>query len=204
MTLLSTIEAALAGLLHDIGKLAQRAHPDETVLKRAYGEHLSDIESTILPLRDGRYTHRHALWSDFAIREAERAGLHWPEEVNGARLAAVAVRHHHPFHDDPSDWILAEADRLASGLERKEKDEAEEAHGGSFRERELRALLPAIAIGRGDPPGAMWHAAEEASPQAILPQPAAPADQPRRFGLLWAQWQEGLLSFGKHSLSARR
>ncbi|MCS6891251.1 MAG: hypothetical protein NZN45_06520, partial [Rhodovarius sp.] len=198
------MEAALAGLLHDIGKLAQRAHADETALRTAYGADLAGTEAAILPPKDGRYTHRHALWSDFAIREAEAAGLRWPKEVRGARLAAVAVRHHHPRHDDPSDWILAEADRLASGLERKEKDEAEEAHGGSLRQRELRALLPEIEIGRGKPAGAMWHPAEEASPEAIMPQGPAPLDQPRRFGLLWAAWQKGVEEFGQHGLSARR
>ncbi|GGG15790.1 type III-A CRISPR-associated protein Cas10/Csm1 [Caldovatus sediminis] len=202
--LITPLEAALAGLLHDIGKLAQRAHPDEAALRAAYGGDPGGTESAILPLRDGRYTHRHALWSDFAIREAEREGLRWPKEVNGARLGAVAVRHHAPRHDDPSDWILAEADRLASGLERKERDEAEEAHGGTFRERELRALLPAIAIGRGAVPGAMWHPAEEASPEALPPQASAPKDQPRRFGLLWTAWQEGVRAFGRHGLSARR
>ena len=202
--LISPMEAALAGLLHDIGKLAQRAHPDEAALRAAYGGDLGGTESAILPLRDGRYTHRHALWSDFAIREAERDGLRWPQGVSGARLAAVAVRHHAPRHDDPSDWLLAEADRLASGLERKERDEAEETQGGRLREREQRALLPAIAIGRGATPGAMWHPAEEASPEALPPRPAAPEDQPRRYGALWAGWQAGFLDYGKHGLSARR
>ncbi|WP_135467878.1 type III-A CRISPR-associated protein Cas10/Csm1 [Crenalkalicoccus roseus] len=202
--LLSPMEAALAGLLHDIGKLAQRAHADERALREAYGGDLAGTEAAILPLRDGRYTHRHALWSDFAIREAERQRLRWPVEVNGARLAAVAVRHHDPRHDDPADWILAEADRLASGLERKEKDEAEEAQGVRLREREQRALLPAIAIGRGAAPGAMWHPAEEASPEALLPRPPAPRDQPRCYGRLWADWQAGFLGFGQHGLSAHR
>lgn len=202
--LLSPMEAALAGLLHDIGKLAQRAHPDETALRNAYGEDLGGTESAILPLRDGRYTHRHALWSDFALREAERQGLRWPKWVNGARLAAVAVRHHNPRDDDPSDWIVAEADRLASGLERKEKDEVEETRGVRLRECELRALLPAIAIGQGNPPAPMWYAAEEFTPEALLPRAASPQDQPRRFGLLWDAWLKGLLDFGRHGLSAGR
>lgn len=202
--LISPMEAALAGLLHDIGKLAQRAHPDEAALRTAYGADLAGTESAILPVRDGRYTHRHALWSDFAIREAEREGMRWPAEVKGARLAGVAVRHHNPRPEDPADWILAEADRLASGLERKERDEAEEQHGGSLRQRELRALLPAVDIGRGATPGAMWHPAEEASPEALTPRPAAPTDQPRQYGALWAAWQAGLLGFARHGLSASR
>jgi CRISPR-associated protein Csm1 len=204
--LITPMEAALAGLLHDIGKLAQRAHPNEEALARAYseaGRDLAGTESAILPLREGRYTHRHAIWSDFALLAAERGGLRWPAGLDGARLAAVAVRHHAPRPEDASDWILAEADRLASGLERKEKDEEEERRL-SFREREQRALLPAIAIGRGAPPGPMWHAAEEASPEALLPGDKSPQGQPRRFGLLWDAWQAGFLGFAQHGLSARR
>lgn len=202
--MISPHEAALAGLLHDIGKLAQRAHPDEAPLREAYGSDLAGTEAAILPSRDGRHTHRHALWSDFAIRLAERDGLRWPQEVDGPRLSAVAVRHHRPRDDDAADWIVTEADRLASGLERKEKDEIEEARGARLRETELRAIVPTVSIGRGDPAGPLWHPAEEASPEAGLPTAASPADQPRRLGLLWAAWQDGLLAFGRDPLSAKR
>jgi CRISPR-associated protein Csm1 len=203
--LLTPIEAAVAGLLHDIGKLAQRAHADEAALRSEYGGDLHGTESAILPPRDGGYTHRHALWSDFALKRARAQGMRWPAGLEGERLAGVAVRHHHPRHDDPSDWIIAEADRLASGLERKAKDEEEEARGLRFREVELRALLPQLDIGRGTPPPEpLYHAAEELSPEAMLPRAAAPADQPRRFGLLWAAWEERFLAFGRHALTPAR
>ncbi|WP_114374604.1 type III-A CRISPR-associated protein Cas10/Csm1 [Elioraea thermophila] len=203
--MISPHEAALAGLLHDIGKLAQRAHLDEAPLRDLYGTDLAGTETAILPRSgEGRYTHRHALWSDFAIRLAERDGLRWPQEIDGPRLSAVAVRHHHPRDDVAADWIVAEADRLASGLERKEKDEIEEARGLRLRECELRALVPTVRIGRGDVTGPLWHPAEEASPDALLPRSDTPQDQPRRLGLLWSAWQAGLLAFGRHGLSAKR
>lgn len=201
---LSPLEAALAGLLHDIGKLAQRAHLDEAPLRDHYGTDLAGMEAAILPSREGRYTHRHALWSDFAIRLAEREGVRWPQAIDGARLSAVAVRHHHPRDDDAADWIIAEADRLASGLERKQTDEIEETRGLRLRECELRALLPSISIGRANIPRPMWHPAEEASPHALLPRPDTPQDQPRRLGLLWSAWRKGLQAFGHHALSAKR
>ena len=203
--LLTPIEAAIAGLLHDIGKLAQRADADEGAVRSEYGSDLYGTESAILPPRDGGYTHRHALWSDFALRRARAAGLRWPAGLNGERLAAVAVRHHHPRHDVPSDWIIAEADRLASGLERKAKDEEEEAKGLRFRQVEQRALLPQLDIGQGAPPAApLYHPAEELSPEAMPPRAAAPADQPRRFGALWAAWEERFLGFGRHALTPAR
>ena len=167
--LLTPIEAAIAGLLHDIGKLAQHAHPDGQALRTEYGRDLEGTESAILPPDRGRYTHRHALWSDFALRRARAQGLRWPTELDGERLAAVAVRHHHPRHDEPSDWIIAEADRLASGLERKAKDEEEEAKGLRFRNVELLALLPWLDIGQEKPPAErLYHPAEELSPDRDL------------------------------------
>jgi CRISPR-associated protein Csm1 len=207
-TALTPIEAALAGLLHDIGKLAQRAHPNEEALARAYAEAGRDLEGTqsaILPVREGRYTHRHALWSDYALLAAASRGARWPKEVDGARLEAVAVRHHNPRHDDAGDWILAEADRLASGLERKQRDEEAEAKGLALREVELRALLPALDIGRGAPAGsALRHPAEELSPEALPPRPDDPKGQPRRYGELWDAWLERYVGIARHGLSARR
>ena len=207
-TALTPIEAAFAGLLHDIGKLAQRAHPNEEALVRAYaaaGRNLEGTQSAILPLRDGRYTHRHALWSDFAFLTAARDEARWPKEVDGARLEAVAVRHHAPRDADPGDWIIAEADRLASGLERKQQDEEAEAKGLALREVELQALLPKLDIGRGRVAHPhQHHPAEELSPEALPPSPRSSDGQPRRYGQLWDAWQKGYLAFAQHGLSARR
>jgi CRISPR-associated protein Csm1 len=208
MTALTPMEAALAGLLHDIGKLAQRAHPNEDALARAYreaGRDLDGLAAAILPLRDGRHTHRHALWSDFALLCAERKGARWPHEVDGARLEAVAVRHHAPRPEDAGDWILTMADRLASGLERKQSEEEEEARGLKLREVELRALLPALDINRGTlPEDRLVHPAEELSPEAMPTRNASPQDQPRRYGQLWDQWLAQFVALATDSLSARR
>lgn len=200
--LLSPREAALAGLLHDIGKLAQRAHRDEQALRAAYQDQdLEGLQASILPSRQGRYTHRHALWTDFFFEWAEREHLRWPDGVDRSRLRRTAIRHHNP--GDPADWIVAEADRLASGLERKEKDEALERDAAdqprTFREVELRALVPVLDIGLGSVPSSqLRHQAEEMSAEALMPCRSAPADQPRRFGLLWDAWQREWAGFARH------
>ncbi len=205
---LTPIEASLAGLLHDIGKLAQRAHPNEHVLERAYaeaGQDLDGIQATILPKHDGRYTHRHALWSDYALLAVRQNGAHWPQGLDGKRVEAVAVRHHFPRSDDPGDWIIAEADRLASGLERKQRDADHESRGQQLREVQLEALLPKLDLGEGTSPATQqWHPAEEFSPNPLLPHPASPEDQPRRYGQLWDSWSRRYVEIAKHELSARR
>jgi CRISPR-associated protein Csm1 len=206
--LLSPREAALAGLLHDIGKLAQRAHPDEQALRAAYQDQdLEGLQASILPSRQGRYTHRHALWTDFFFEWAEREHLRWPDGMHRSRLRRTAICHHNP--GDPADWIVAQADRLASGLERKKKDEGKElaleAQPHGFREVELHALVP--ALWRDDAlvkQPKLCHAAEELSAAALVPQPPQPTDQPRRFGVLWDAWLAGWEGFASHALSAER
>ena len=200
-------EAALAGLLHDIGKLTQRAHPNEEALRQAYaeaGRDLAGTETAILPLHDGHYTHRHALWSDVALLLAERSGLRWPATLDAGRIQGSAVRHHNPRPEDPADWILAEADRLASGLERKNKD-AEAERGVGFRQTELLALLPLVRLdpGKQQVPS-LTHPAVELSAEAILPRTASPHDQPARMAELWRLWHTGFVSFGAFALSPER
>ncbi len=199
--LLSPREAALAGLLHDIGKLAQRAHPDEQALRAAYRDQdLEGLQASILPSKHGRYTHRHALWTDFFFEWAEREQVPWPGGINLTNVRRAAIRHHNPA--DPADWIVAEADRLASGLERKEKDEAHEYgdanHPQGLREVELHALVTLIDIGVGPAPSLpLRHGAEEISAEALLPRPPTPSDQPRRFGILWDSWLNAWAGFAR-------
>jgi len=211
LEILTPREAAIAGLLHDIGKLAQRAHPNEEALRDAYrAQGLDGLQACILPPgRHGRYTHRHALWSDFFFEKGQMVGACWPAGLDAKRLRGAAIRHHNPQPDNPADWIIAEADRLASGLERKTRDEeaelAAEERPAGFREVELAALVPRLAIGLGDPPKApLRHPAEEISAAALLPRAPAPADQPRRFGALWDGWLKGWAAFARHGLSEER
>lgn len=200
-------EAALAGLLHDIGKLAQRAHPNEQALRAAYqGQDFDGLQASILPSGEhGRYTHRHALWTDFFF---ETARARWPEGLDAQRLRGAAIRHHKPV--DPADWIIAEADRLASGLERKKRDEEAELRATdqamTFREMELTAQVPRLAIGLGDAIGTpLRHPAEEISADGLVPKPPSPAEQPRRLGVLWQAWLEGWNAVAQyHGLSADR
>jgi len=94
------LKAALAGLLHDIGKFAQRAGEGTT--------RIWDGEA------QGEYRYQHALHSaDFAARFVP---TQWREGLSGP------ARHHRPVF--PQDRIVALADRLSAG-ERSDAGERE-------------------------------------------------------------------------------
>ena len=200
-------EAALAGLLHDIGKLAQRAHMNEAPLRAAYATAGRDVDGTaaaILPTFDGRQTHRHALWSDFFFVKAEASGARWPAGVDGAKMQGVAVRHHNPQPNNPADWIIAEADRLASGLERKPRDEAQDM-GTGIRRTELLALLPSMRLenlSSTPAPARLAHAAAALTAGSIVPRPPEPDAQPARITALWEEWQSGFGRIASHPEAA--
>lgn len=105
------IEISLAGFLHDWGKLFQRA---ETKLS----DQANRMKEMLCPTYGGRPSHFHVLHTNDILENH----LNWlPTSLDRARIIGTASRHHRPA--DPEDWIIAEADRLASGHDRREKAE---------------------------------------------------------------------------------
>lgn len=95
-------EIAIAGLLHDIGKFGQRA--DNYKLKDLYKPY------------DYKYTH--AAYSAQILNETV---------FNlGSTLSDDAAMHHNPQNDN--QWIIASADRMASGFEREKFEKYNEAY----------------------------------------------------------------------------
>jgi CRISPR-associated protein Csm1 len=91
-------EIALAALLHDIGKFGQRAN--------AYT--LKDI------YKSKDYKHIHANYTAQILNDL---GFNL-----GDTLSDQAAMHHNPLNNDIS-WIIASADRMASGFEREKFEE---------------------------------------------------------------------------------
>ncbi|MBW2031183.1 MAG: type III-A CRISPR-associated protein Cas10/Csm1 [Deltaproteobacteria bacterium] len=127
MKLTQEQEIALAGLFHDIGKVLQRTgiKPDELGV-REY-----DYQN-VLPRTGDHYTHYHALFTYLFLSRAKDQGL-LPsfagfdrEDVN---LIVISARHHNP--STVYDWIIAEADRISSGMDRKQYEEARTSHPSS-------------------------------------------------------------------------
>jgi CRISPR-associated protein Csm1 len=115
---------ALAGYLHDIGKFAERASgarelndigffPDETFL--------NNNRDLYQPHFQGKYTHRHAVYTAAFIDHLEKL---LPKQFNKGEWGLddsfmnLAAGHHKP--ETPFQWIIAIADRVSSGFDRDE------------------------------------------------------------------------------------
>lgn len=108
----------LAGLLHDIGKFAERAG---MTLPDGYR---ANNEAVLLPEYQGRYSHVHALYSAAFIEKHQEVfhGLFSAiDRLEGGgedNLRNLAARHHKP--ESAGEWVVALADRISSGLDREE------------------------------------------------------------------------------------
>lgn len=120
---------ALAALLHDLGKFAERARIPEAQEKDADGNTRQSVnEGIYCPSFDGRHTHIHAAYSAIGmdLLEAYLPELvgddmspfaPWKDKDADDSLINAAARHHRPATF--LQWIIASADRLASGFERE-------------------------------------------------------------------------------------
>lgn len=189
-------EVALAGLLHDIGKLIQRA------VRGGLPKELLDRQSDVLPSRDGRPTHWHALWSDWFFDLCESGRLKWPEGTDRAWVRNLSVFHHRPLQDyrtrpeSALSVIVTLADRMAAGFERKAKDaEAETTwrESGPVRQRFRRTPIEAIAttVRLGDAECTRgYHAPGELTPEALLPKASLDGEEIERgYARVWEEFQ---------------
>lgn len=124
---------AFAAYLHDLGKLAERARIKEAEEKDADGNTRAERNKQLYcPQWDGRFTHVHAAYTGIGFDLLEKflppligedaspfAG--WRGADADDSLINAAAMHHKP--ETALQWIIATADRLASGFERDEFDD---------------------------------------------------------------------------------
>ncbi len=142
-------EVVLGALLHDIGKLYQRGRmgdklPDELMRR---------VED-VLPSYQGQRSHWHALWTDYFFdRVSSKIG--WPRNIDQRWVRDLAVYHHKPLQEYQGDthnlatWLIAEADRLAAGYERKKRDveqESDEKGRQAFRRMPMQAIQANVRL----------------------------------------------------------
>jgi len=194
------LEIALAGCLHDVGKLFQRAGTELTDSARR-------MEPMLCPTDKAGYpTHRHVLWTNEFI---ERYLAWLPPSVDKARLNDLASSHHRP--SEPLHWILAEADRLASGHDRRP---AEREADGGYLCVPLSSILAGLSLQHGPVAAPPWYGPAHdlsvcVSPRSDFPVPnlrheyAAVADAMIAGMAAWTRVPEPVLCGCLASLSAR-
>lgn len=140
-------ETAAAGLLHDVGKILQRA-------RVSLSSQAERMEQILCPSdQHGRATRRHSLWTNDFLETYLPNSL---VELDRSAIIQLASHHHQP--STPQEWVIAEADRLASGHDRREGQSAP----ANFRRVCLQSICSRMQLS---------GSAETAKPLAWLPRP---------------------------------
>ncbi len=128
-------KVALAGLMHDVGKFAQG------VLDVSQ-KYMVDNAGLYQPFRNGHHTHVHVIYTAAFIEQHAES---LPPQCNSAdwgdgdSFVNLAAGHHNP--QTAMQWIIAEADRISSGLDRASFEKGEEI---AFRDFKKTRLLPVL------------------------------------------------------------
>ncbi|MDM7457533.1 MAG: type III-A CRISPR-associated protein Cas10/Csm1 [Tepidimonas sp.] len=211
----ASCRVALAALLHDLGKFAERARIPEALAKDADGNTRQAIEELLAcPESNGRRTHIHAAYTAIAMDLLEA----WLPELTGEDMTPfapwrdknaddsiinAAARHHRP--ETFLQWIIATADRLASGFEREEfvaynqAPDEEDKKLNHYTTRQW-TLLEGIHLEAGgeETTPAYRYPLKPLSPEAIFPAPAKVGETGDKAAAqadyleLWQQYQAGL------------
>lgn len=202
---------ALAGLLHDLGKFAERARLD-------FPQDKVDAHVTLYcPFRQegGYHSHKHAAYTGLAFDLVEqnapdliagdmspfvnREALQSMPETDS--LVNAAAAHHKP--ETFLQWIVATADRMASGFERDEFERYNAARDPDhYRTRQL-TLFEQIHLSGQTPAGSVqdlsWRYPLRAiSPESIFPkkrsecEPGNKEDAQKEYRLLWDEFRRAL------------
>lgn len=131
---------ALAAFLHDLGKFAERANIDVAQQTLENNQQLYCPHHKQSTDDKGWFSHKHAAYTAIALDELERylpplkgydvkPFASWSSKDIDDSLINAAAKHHKP--DTFLQWIVATADRVASGFERNEFDQYNEAKEGT-------------------------------------------------------------------------
>lgn len=134
------LKIALAGMLHDIGKFMERA---ELKIPQQY----IDNNQALYQPKTQRYTHKHALYTAYFIDEMSKYFPCQFIEHSSPKdsLINLSAKHHRPDSDSAEQLIIQEADRISSGIERREFEEKEES-ARKAKEIPLLSILEDISI----------------------------------------------------------
>jgi CRISPR-associated protein Csm1 len=134
----SLYEILLGALLHDVGKLGQRAH----ALNDGLSSKNQQMIKAVCPLRGGRgHSHLHVLYTaEFCDRVQNLV----PSKLDRAKVLRLATSHHLPSNS--TEEIICKADCLSAGMDRLED---ENTFGMGFRKARMTPVVSQVDIGSG-------------------------------------------------------
>lgn len=210
----ASCRVAIAALLHDLGKFAERARIPQAQERDAEGRTRLDLNMPLYcPAFQGRHTHIHAAYTAIAMDLLEQ---HFPELVGedmapfapwrqknaDDSLINAAAKHHRP--ETFVQWVIATADRLASGFERErfaaynEASEGTDTKKNHYTARQL-TLLEQICLDHPDERPPAWrYPLKPLAPSTIFPVEAQGYEQDdneaaqREYRSLWEEFRNGL------------
>ena len=149
---------ALAGLLHDIGKFAERA--EENAIgqvgfhKDTIKNWLNNNTAVFQPQYKNIYTHRHSLFTAATIELLSEAKV-FPDilsksiNINNKSVDFISLAaKHHLKEENLNDYekLIKTADRLASGFERSEYDNYEQENKlHNYKKTRLNSIFENIS-----------------------------------------------------------
>jgi CRISPR-associated protein Csm1 len=120
----------LAAVLHDIGKFWQRADSSGVASSTTLDSEVKNLESIFCPTYEGRYTHKHVLWTaQFFVTFKNLFDINISSKDKSfakSRLLRFASAHHRPNKDSLEECIIQFADHCSSGIDRSKKEGLED------------------------------------------------------------------------------
>ena len=221
----ASCRVALAAYLHDLGKFAERAGIEEAdKIADSIGNTYKELnKQQYCPQFKNRFSHVHAAYTAIAMDVIEpylpdiKSGDCSPFESwsnptdnkEGDTLINAAARHHKP--ETFLQWVIASADRLASGFERSEFEDynrAEEEVGNNYSAKKRTSYLRArqhtlfenIHLNDRVKSYEWRYALAPLSPESIFPVKSSicePADDQtgrKEYKILWEHFLKALAS----------
>ncbi len=208
----ASCRVALAGLLHDLGKFAERAElaVDSATLEQNVHQYSPYHQHH--PHDRGWFSHKHAAYTALAFDRIEPWLPHVRGEIETApfgtrvddSLINAAARHHRP--ETYLQWLIATADRVASGFERSEfekynaaPDEQASTKKNHYTAR-LLTLFEQIRLDDAKEPTVFQHRyrLEPLTPATLFPVPATGYEHDdktsarQEYARLWERFEQAL------------
>ena len=168
---------ALAGMLHDLGKFTERAKITTAT------EQEQTHQQLYCPLRQAGgkqwHTHKHAAYTALGVNLIEQHApnlvgndmfpfANWKSADTDDSLINAAAGHHRP--NSYLQWIIATADRVASGFEREEFEQYNKAEDKNhYNSRQLTLFEQINLQGKNNEKLDYRYKLQPLSPQSLFP-----------------------------------